>query len=334
MSLTRTQYTILAFTAWAALVSAAALPAVVNSLEPVTSLDVYTADWDGTTGVDLERRNGLKAAYFGVAAIFLTNAVSNLCSAAIVTAAGIPLCVAGIATSTLLGLLALLYTVAASKNKRDLGDGSVTWEYPTISSGQTISSNHTSMLDSVVRAYDVEIADGLPVLYGSTACNSTSDPCHKLWYSKSIHKTNNNTLHHVHITPIDHDYRANATETSALKRRQSIYTGTPVSVSDKKGNPYIGGYTWQAADKNTMADIAELDHTTFETDILDQMSAAHTASDKYNTEGVYCMDFTTNEDSAVGTDGFFWIYQDDDDYPTDEESTIIDTCSEQALVKD
>ena len=140
------------------------------------------------------------------------------------------------------------------------------------------------MLQHWGHVHDNEIADGLPIFVGNSACNSTHNECQNYWYSKGLFLDEldglNKTVHRMHVTPHGHDFRANKT---SLAARQATHEND----ESHEGHLY-GAYVWMEGDEDAIQDDFGGDQDEFTEDILFQMSEN---PEHYEKTGSYCMDF-------------------------------------------
>lgn len=282
--------------------------------------------WDGTTG--LVKRSDT-AAYMGNAALMLSAIVTGSCSLSSVQPGLVPICVASIAFAAI-GVFINLLSAFVSANRRsflldDDAGGHFNFHYPSIEGGQ-------HMFDQVQDAFHA--ADGLPVLIATTSCED-NETCHRVWYSK-VEKTGasneKRTFHHVHATPIDHDFRHNSNTkgTDSVRRRGNVQNADS-SVTEESGDKLYGGYVFETVEEKTDEDIVNMGTKKFAQGVMDEMSSQFkNDNQKFNAEGIYCMDFDTTNQKAAGTTGYLWYYSDQSKYPSGEEESFMNTCSAEA----
>lgn len=81
----------------------------------------------------------------------------------------------------------------------------------------------------------------------------------------------------------------------------------------------------------TDKDIGHMGTKEFGQGVVDEMSNQYTnQSHKFANEGIYCMDFDTSSDAAVGTTGYMWYYEHQSSYPSGKEESFMDTCAQEA----
>ncbi|KAJ5671142.1 hypothetical protein N7507_000269 [Penicillium longicatenatum] len=295
-----------------------ALPSTSQDLAIRTPGEVDPhSGWDGSTGLAERSRVG----YLGNAAILLGAIITGSCTLSGINPAALPVCVAAIGFACIGVFINLLG--AALSDKRSLAldddaDGHFKFHYPSIGGG-------ASMFEQVQTAF--HSGDGLPIHIADTSCEN-NQTCHRMWYSK-VEKTgaSNQTriFHHIHATPTNHDFRSNSTT-----KRSSVQDADD-NVTEKSGDKLYGGYVFEDLQESTDEDILNVGAKTGGQEVIDKMSDQYTNQNKkFNTEGIYCMDFDTNSHTDAGTAGYLWYYNDQSSYPSGEEDSFMDTCSEEA----
>lgn len=154
-----------------------------------------------------------------------------------------------------------------------------------------------------------------------------------MWYSKIEKQDASNKtriFHHVHATPQTYDFRRDsANEASGNRRRQTVHNGND-HVTSKSGQEIYGGYVFEMDQTSTEKDIVNMGVKNFQQGVADQMSDQYKNDGRFEEYGVYCMDFETTSDTAVGTTGYQWYYEKQSSYPSGNEESFMDTCSEEA----
>lgn len=284
-----------------------ALPSTTKDVALHSSRDVDAhSGWDGTTGL-VERSD--TAAYMGNAALMLSAIVTGSCSLSAVQPGLLPICVGSMAFAAI-GVFINLLSAFVSANRRsftldDDAGGHFNFHYPSIEEGP-------HMFDRVQDVFHT--GDGLPVLIATTSCEN-NQTCHRMWYSKAEKMGASNekrTFHHVHATPIDHDFRrsSNTKDTGSVRRRGNVQNADS-SVTEKSGDKLYGGYVFETVEEKTDEDIVNMGTTKFAQGVIDEMSSQFkNDNQRFNAEGIYCMDFDTTNQKAAGTTGYLWYYRD------------------------
>lgn len=282
--------------------------------------------WDGTTGL-VERSD--TAAYMGNAALMLSAIVTGSCSLSSVQPGLVPVCVGSIAFAAI-GVFINLLSAFVSANRRSLilddnADGHFNFHYPSIKAGP-------HMFDRVQEAF--KTGDRLPVLIATTSCEN-NQTCHRMWYSRAEKMGASNekrVFHHVHATPINHDFRqsSNSKGLSSVRHRENVQNAD-TSVTEESGEKLYGGYVFETVEEKTDEDIVNMGTKKFAQGVIDEMSSQFkNDNQKFNAEGIYCMDFDTTNQKAAGTTGYLWYYSDQSKYPSGEEESFINTCAAEA----
>ncbi|KAM0713965.1 hypothetical protein Q7P37_010928 [Cladosporium fusiforme] len=327
--------TTLLFTALALGTQVLSLPTdggVVAVPSSVTSLDLIepeAPEWNGDVG--LEKRVVAPVVYAGVTAAFLSVAAVSGCSSAIASLSIVP-CVATFVAGAIGALFGAMYTTGILK--RDLDDfdfshgGAYAWKY--LDSAAAFPE-HTNMLQHWGHVHDNEVADGLPIFVGNSVCNSTHDACQNYWYSKGLFLDeldgSSKTVHRIHVTPHEHDFRANNTSSAALRSRQATHEDDETVVGADDGRLY-GAYVWMEGNKDAIRDDFSGDQDDFTNGILTRMGENPKHFEK---TGAYCMDFMRSGQAAA-TYGYMYYYNDEDTYDPSHETSLLHTCREEAAL--
>lgn len=240
-----------------------------------------------------------KNVYAGVTAAFLGVAAVSGCSETIASLSIIP-CVGTFVVGAIGALFGALYTLGVLT--RDLNNfdsthsGYYHWEY--LDSAAAFPK-HTNILQHWGHVHDNKVADGLPVFVGNSACNSTHHECQNYWYSKGSFidelDGSNKTVHRMHVTPHEYDFRASKTSLAALRSRQATYEDDETVVGATDGRLY-GAYVWIEGDENAIRDDFGGAQDEFTNSITNRMSED---PGHFKNTGAYCMDFMRSGQPAA-----------------------------------
>lgn len=272
----------------------------LHDINPTKDLEVYHAPSDVTsTDLALDKRQGIRAAYYGIGAAGLVGLASITCQNTFVFPAIGPFVCAVALAGTILTTVGAFLASAYPNGKRDAATWSPRGE---ISSGVSEFGDGMKWYhsrgglqvdrESVLAAY---VEDGPPLLLGEHECDGPD--CGRLWYS---HTTNaswelgSGTIRRIMYTPKHADM---------TKRQDHTKSGS--------GDKLTGAYVWNDNDATTIYDATRAGKD-FALDLQKEMAQQNgdSKTGKFSKAGVYCMNIDAPQRmTPLGTTGYLWYYQ-------------------------